>query len=88
VQDLHRPSPARRGYDGAWRKLRLVILDRDPVCTLCHAALSSVVDHIEPIALAPQRRLDPSNLRGLCKSCHDRRTALDQGFASVSKKRQ
>jgi 5-methylcytosine-specific restriction protein A len=29
---------------------------------------------------APQLRLDHSNLRSLCKRCHDARTARDQGF--------
>ncbi len=80
VVDRHRPSASKRGYDRAWQRLRLVILDRDPVCTICHAALSQVVDHIEAVADAPHRRLDPDNLRGLCKPCHDRRTARDQGF--------
>lgn len=33
---------------------------------------ATVVDHIIPIAEAPERRLDPSNLQSLCKPCHDR----------------
>lgn len=29
-----------------------------------------MVDHVEPIAVNPARRLDPTNLRSLCKLCH------------------
>lgn len=32
---------------------------------------ASVVDHIEPITKAPERRLDPTNLQSLCKTHHD-----------------
>ena len=38
------------------------------------------VDHIQPIAEGGAR-LDPANLRPLCKPCHSRHTARTRGFA-------
>ena len=46
------------------------------------------VDHIIPIVERPDLRLDPSNLRPLCTSCHSARTATEQGFAKGGRKRE
>jgi 5-methylcytosine-specific restriction enzyme A len=46
---------------------------------------AAVVDHIVPIAQAPELRLNLANLRSLCKRCHDAHTARTQGFASGRK---
>ena len=77
--DRARGSASARGYDRLWRKLRLVILARDPLCLFCLEAgrveASRQVDHIAPIAKRPDLRLEPSNLRGLCDACHSRHTA-------------
>jgi 5-methylcytosine-specific restriction protein A len=76
-----RESPSKRGYDRAWQRLRRSFLHANPLCLFCDQAgrvkAAEVVDHIEPIRVAPSRRLDPTNLRSLCKSCHDRRTFND-----------
>ncbi len=83
--DKERGSAASRGYDGVWRKLRLVFLTDNPLCCFCAKAKrvvqATVVDHIEPIAKRPELRLEWSNLRPLCKPCHDAHTAKEQGFA-------
>jgi 5-methylcytosine-specific restriction protein A len=87
VQSLHRErdrgSSSARGYDRLWQKLRLVILERDPLCVFCLAddvlTPSHQVDHIKPIVDRPDLRLDPANLRGLCDSCHSKLTASQQG---------
>ena len=60
------------------------VLARDPICTLCLAAQSTVADHY-PLDRAHliQRGLnpnDPEHGRGLCKTCHDKHTACDHGF--------
>ena len=67
------PSP----YDAAWRKLRLQVLARDGWrCQLCSADLKNGpkgfahVDHILPVAERPDLRLDPNNLRALCRRCN------------------
>jgi len=66
-----------------WRRLRLVILARDfgrcqirgPKCT----RTATVVDHIEPVADAPHRAFDPSNLRAACKPCNETQRIIGYG---------
>lgn len=41
--------------------------------------LAEVVDHIRPISAAPELRLVWSNLRSLCKTCHDKHTLSQMG---------
>lgn len=76
--DDQRGSGAARGYDAAWRRLRLRILAEEPLCRFCSLAGRTVaaveVDHVEPIAEAPHLRLEPTNLRPLCTPCHSART--------------
>ena len=61
-------------YDRVWRRLRLAVLSTNPLCAYCEregrTTLARVVDHIVPVRLAPERRLDPSNLQPLCTRCH------------------
>lgn len=82
--DSRRGSAASRGYDADWRRLRLQYLAAHPLCLFCADAdrveAATVVDHIVPIADRPDLRLDWSNLRPLCKPCHDRHTAREQAF--------
>jgi 5-methylcytosine-specific restriction protein A len=81
--DQMRGSSAQRGYDRDWQRLRGVVLREEPVCRTCRRALAQEVDHIVPIDQSPERRLDRSNLQALCKSCHSRKTAVeDSAFAS------
>jgi 5-methylcytosine-specific restriction enzyme A len=76
---IRRGSASKRGYDRTWEKLRRVILERDPLCVFClpegRLIASHQVDHIKPIDERPDLRLDPANLRGLCDTCHSKRTA-------------
>lgn len=76
-----RPSPAARGYDDRWRKIRARHLASEPLCRFCRAAgyivAADEVDHIIPLAAGGTH--DEDNLRSLCKSCHSRRTARDRG---------
>lgn len=80
----HRPAHAKprasahaRGYGAHWKKVRAVILSRDPVCVVCRHAPSLHVDHI--VAHVVGEAHDPANLRGLCASCHGRKTVRDDG---------
>lgn len=73
-------SSTARGYGQDWRRLRLRILDAEPLCRFCAAegrvTAATDVDHIEPFrGLDDPRRLDPGNLRPLCRPCHAARTA-------------
>ena len=84
ANDARRGSPAARGYDWRWRKIRVAVLTESPLCIFCEGAgrvvIATVVDHIEPLAEGGGNERD--NLRSLCKPCHDRHTALTRGFAS------
>jgi 5-methylcytosine-specific restriction protein A len=61
------------------RVFRDTVLTRDPICTACGIALSTVADHyprtrreLEALNLNPN---DPQYGRGLCATCHNRHTA-------------
>ena len=70
----YRPSAAVRGYDRTWRLLRNAHLAGEPLCRHCakdkRVTLATEVDHIVPIEVRPERRLDPENLQSLCHKCH------------------
>ncbi len=65
----------------AWRKLRLVQLERQPLCEEClrhgRHTPAQMVDHITPINKggAP---FDLDNLQSLCNMCHCRKSAVDK----------
>jgi 5-methylcytosine-specific restriction enzyme A len=78
--DATRPSASRRGYDAAWRSVRADFLRAFPMCCRSGCAEPATeVDHIVSIANGGAR-LDPANLRPLCKRHHSQRTAREQGF--------
>jgi 5-methylcytosine-specific restriction endonuclease McrA len=65
-----RPSASVRGYDHAWAKLSNHHRTRvEPLCRVC-AGAGEMVHHVEPVDVAPHRRLDPTNLATLCNRCH------------------
>ncbi|MFZ5829124.1 MAG: HNH endonuclease signature motif containing protein [Planctomycetota bacterium] len=72
-----RGNAARRGYDRTWQRLRERHLRRHPACEDCGLLPADpaelAVHHLEPVATAPGKRLDPKNLRTLCRQCHGRR---------------
>ena len=73
-----RNQDAKRFYHSkAWRRLRLVQLAISPFCEFCLerflAVPATVVDHRVELLQAWDLRLDLSNLRSLCASCHSRR---------------
>lgn len=61
------------------RDFREAVLARDPICQACMATRSTIADHhpIERVDLVAMG-LDPNDAargQGLCKRCHDRKTA-------------
>jgi 5-methylcytosine-specific restriction protein A len=85
-------SPASRGYGTAWRKLRVLILQRDnficqcPECKrLDRVRLANEVNHIvsrkdaAKLGWTPEQMDDPANLQSLSKGCHARITATQKG---------
>lgn len=86
-----RANSTQRGYDGRWRRYRHIYLLLHPLCVHCEAEGRTVeaveVDHITPLRLAPQRKYDITNLQGLCKSHHSRKTAAEQHTGEGQKSR-
>ena len=93
MKHQHSGSAHSRGYDRKWSKLRdQTVIESDFKCQSCgrfvvlrkKEATGNMqvarVDHIKSIKEAPELRLDESNLRCLCESCHNRHTAFTQGF--------
>jgi 5-methylcytosine-specific restriction protein A len=74
TEDAQRGTPAERGYDEQWRKVRAMALAGNPLCKMCADAgatnLAADVHHIVPIRVDPSRRLDLANLVPLCRRHH------------------
>lgn len=62
-----------------WKRLRTIVLARDPVCKICNRNASTIADHIKPHKGIWALFCDLMNLQGLCKECHDRKTAAEDG---------
>jgi 5-methylcytosine-specific restriction endonuclease McrA len=83
-QGRYNPQPPAklRGYDDDWRALRNAHLLAEPFCRRCaqlgKETRAAMVDHIEPVRLAPHRRLDPTNLQSLCWPHHASKTQRER----------
>ena len=84
--DAQRPHSGARGYDYRWQKIRLMYLRAHPICEdpfEIHkragelAVAASDVDHITPLQAGGTHAEE--NLQALCKSCHSKKTALQDG---------
>ena len=76
-----------------WQGTRRVVFQRDPLCMDCGHQASTVCDHIVParqiVAMYGEDEFyNPDRCQGLCKSCHDRKTATeDSTFAKQGTKK-
>ncbi|CAJ3071167.1 HNH endonuclease [Burkholderia pseudomallei] len=83
--DDRRGNANERGYTHRWRKAREHYLRLHPLCECsdCRAAgrlmPASVVDHIVPHRGDAHLFWDQSNWQAMSKSCHDRKTARENG---------
>lgn len=77
--DKDRPSANARGYDATWQRFRKWFIAHHPLCADCADAglieRAREVHHVLKLAERPDLRLDQNNCRGLCSTCHARRTA-------------
>lgn len=64
-----------------WQRLRLFMLGQSPVCSACHEAPASVLDHVVPVRHAPDKFWDTSNLQTLCHRCHNKKSATTDKLA-------
>lgn len=75
-QKKEKPADTKKFYTSyEWRKLRMVVLKRDGrQCACCGATPANGavmhVDHIKPLRLNWEKRLDESNLQVLCGVCN------------------
>jgi 5-methylcytosine-specific restriction protein A len=82
VWDRSRGTTTERGYDGAWKQVAEQRRQLD--CGLCQHCLptgrvvpSQLVDHILPIHVRPDWRLEIGNTQVLCFDCHTVKTSED-----------
>ncbi len=75
----------RRGLD--YREWHRAVLVRDNfTCQACGKRGGKLqVDHIKPIALYPDLRLDLSNGQALCPLCHQKKTSIDMKIIKTNK---
>jgi 5-methylcytosine-specific restriction enzyme A len=82
-QDERRGTAAERGYDSRWRKVRAGFLRSHPLCARCEqdgvTTAATVVDHIVAHRGDRAKFWDHDNWQALCKHCHDRKTATEDG---------
>lgn len=94
--DERRGTPAERGYDAKWRRVRGYILSRTPeayrdaqgvirgqgpLCVMCKVLDGRVTPATDVDHIDGDSRHNAyANLRPLCHACHSRRTARDQAF--------
>jgi 5-methylcytosine-specific restriction protein A len=81
-RDRRRGSAAARGYGARWRRLRAMYLRANPRCVdpfEVHETLmlANTVDHVLPKSEGGTDVWD--NLQSLCASCHNRKTASEDG---------
>lgn len=70
--DLHRGNAAERGYGAQWRKIRIVVLEEEPLCRRQCGRRSRIVDHI--VGKRNGGTDDRLNLQGLCTVCNASKT--------------
>lgn len=77
-------APGRAWYfQKRWSDLRLIQLRAKPCCEQCdregRTTAATVVDHVRPHKGDEALFFDQENLQSLCKPCHDRKTATEDG---------
>jgi len=78
-----RKTTAQRGYGRKWQKARAAYLAKHPLCVRCEASdrvtAATDLDHIVPHKGDMVLFWVRNNWQGLCKPCHSRKTAKEDG---------
>jgi len=78
-----RPAWKNKIYGSRWQRYRSAYIHRHPLCKRCQLVgrmtMAQVVDHITPHKGDINAFWDPANHQPLCKPCHDRKTATEDG---------
>lgn len=82
--DARRGSSSQRLYGARWRQARAQFLREHPLCECSECrgrrvTASTVVDHIVPHRGDPLLFWDTTNWQAMAKTCHDRKTAREDG---------
>lgn len=82
--ESRRATASERGYDWTWHKARTAFLQEHTICYICMqrdgaVTAASVVDHIVPHKGNRQLFWDTENWQSLCATCHNRKTAKEDG---------
>ncbi len=70
-----------------WQHMRDYVYSRDlATCQVCGNAVTDrkIVDHIHPLKVAPNEKLDKDNLWVLCYRCHNIKTQLEESIKQQS----
>lgn len=84
-QEKERQTKNSKIYDKDWVKLRKAHLISSPFCVPCSQDFgklteASSVHHIVYVRDDDKRRLDPTNCMSICRSCHSRLHAIEDGL--------
>ena len=83
ISDRKRGTTKERGYDGDWELVAEQRRSLDyGLCQMCltedeRLTPSRLVDHVYPIHIRPDWRLEILNTQVLCRPCHTRKTSAD-----------
>lgn len=82
-RDRQRDTAHERGYSYKWHQFRTQYLKEHPLCKQCLiegiSTPATEVDHIVPHNGNERLMWDESNLQPLCKRCHSKKTARENG---------
>ena len=76
-----------------WQRTRAAVIKAHPFCAMCESNITEIIDHIVPAGVAIVQAQDSglyrtdryagfflrSNLQGLCRVCHAKKTDEDKG---------
>lgn len=85
ISERTRGSASERGYGRRWQKARNAYLARHPLCIdpygvhSVHMVAATDLDHIVPHKGDMTLFWDALNWQALCKACHSRKTAAEDG---------